>query len=161
RNVRGPAGVSWARDSKKFALVRRDSRKVKQLWVINALAAPRPTLETYRYAMPGDAEIPQTQLEVFDVAAKSRLPVKPDSFKDQTMQIQVDRPSARAREHEDNEPMWAGPGSDKLYFTRTSRDLHRVDLCVADATSGESKPLIQERMNVYIETKPVKVVGNG
>ena len=48
-----PINIIWSRDSNKFALVRRDSRKVKDLWVINALATPRPTLETYRYAMPG------------------------------------------------------------------------------------------------------------
>ena len=33
------------------------SRKVKDLWVINPLANPRPTLETYRYAMPGEENI--------------------------------------------------------------------------------------------------------
>ena len=50
--------VAWSRDSKKFALVRRDSRKVEKLWVINSLASPRPTLDTYRYAMPGDVNVP-------------------------------------------------------------------------------------------------------
>ena len=53
--------VSWSRDSKKFALVRRDSRKIPKLWVINALANPRPTLETYNYAMPGEANTPQSR----------------------------------------------------------------------------------------------------
>jgi dipeptidyl aminopeptidase/acylaminoacyl peptidase len=57
--------------------------------------------------------------------------------------------------------MWAAPGSDKLYFTRLSRDMHRLDLCVADTATGEVKPVIQERMNVYIESKPVKVIDNG
>jgi dipeptidyl-peptidase 4 len=53
-DARVPAvNVVWSRDSSKFSLVRRDARKVKDLWVINALANPRPTLETYRYAMPG------------------------------------------------------------------------------------------------------------
>jgi hypothetical protein len=33
-----------------------DSRKVKELWVINSLANPRPTLETYKYEMPGEKE---------------------------------------------------------------------------------------------------------
>ena len=51
--------------------MRRDSRKVEKLWVINSLANPRPTLDTYRYAMPGDVNIPIPQLEVFDVAAKA------------------------------------------------------------------------------------------
>ena len=159
---RSSAGnVSWSRDSKKFALVRRDSRKVEKLWVINSLASPRPTLNTYRYAMPGDVNIPISQLEVFDVAAKSRNILKTDAFKDQSLQIEVERPTAREREHERTETVWAGPGSDKLYFSRISRDLHRVDVCVVDLATAAVKPVIQERMNVYIETKPLKFVNNG
>lgn len=162
KNARTGAGnVAWSRDSKKFALVRRDSRKVEKLWVINALSNPRPTLETYPYAMPGDVNIPQPQLEVFDVATKARSIVKADLWKDQSVQIEVERPTSRQRDHDRTEPVWAGPGSDKLYLTRSSRDLHRVDLCVADLATGEVKPLIQERMNVYIETKPLRVIANG
>ena len=70
KNARVPAvNVVWARDSSKFSLVRRDSRKVKDLWVINSLAQPRPTLETYRYAMPGEENISMSEAYVFDVAA--------------------------------------------------------------------------------------------
>jgi dipeptidyl aminopeptidase/acylaminoacyl peptidase len=153
--------IAWSRDSKKFALVRRDSRKIPKLWVINALANPRPALETYSYAMPGEANTPQAQLEIFDVASKAKVLAKVDAFKDQTMQIEVDRPAGRQREHEKTEPLWTGPGSDKLYFNRLSRDMKRLDVCVADTTTGEVKPLIQERMNVYIESKPLKVINNG
>ncbi|HXT29383.1 MAG TPA: hypothetical protein VN716_08895, partial [Vicinamibacterales bacterium] len=43
KNARVPAvNVVWSPDSKRFALVRRDERKVKDLWVINALSSPRP-----------------------------------------------------------------------------------------------------------------------
>jgi dipeptidyl aminopeptidase/acylaminoacyl peptidase len=159
--TRQAAGVSWARDSKKFAMVRRDSTKVEKLWVINALANPRPTLETYRYAMPGDINIPQSQLEIFDVAAKDRKIFKVEAFKDQTIQIQAERPTATEREHDKTETLWAAPGSAKLYFTRMSRDLHRLDVCSIDTTSGAVTPLIQERMNVYIEDKPLKFIDNG
>ena len=94
--LRQTAGnIAWSRDSKKFALVRRDSRKIPKLWVINALAIPRPSLETYSYAMPGEANTPQTQLEIFDVASRAKVLAKADAFKDQTMQIEVDRPAAR------------------------------------------------------------------
>jgi dipeptidyl-peptidase-4 len=158
---RQAAGISWAQDSKKFALVRRDQRKIPKLWVINALANPRPTLETYPYAMPGEPNAPQYQVEVFDLATKARLVAKGEAFKDQTMQIQVERPTGRARERQRTEPLWANQGSDKLYFTRLSRDMKRLDLCVADTATGEVKPIIQERMNVYIESKPVKVINNG
>ena len=153
--------IAWSRDSKKFALVRRDSRKIPKLWVINALANPRPTLETYSYAMPGEANTPQSQLEIFDVESKAKVVAKADAFKDQTLSIEVDRPPARLREHEKTESLWVGPGSDKIYFNRLSRDMKRLDVCVADTATGEVKPLIQERMNVYIESKPLKVIGNG
>jgi dipeptidyl aminopeptidase/acylaminoacyl peptidase len=100
-------------------------------------------------------------LEIFDVATKAKVVAKTDAFKDQTMSIEMDRPSARQREHEKTESLWAGPGSDKIYFTRLSRDMKRLDVCVADTATGTVKPLIQERMNVYIENKPLKVINNG
>ncbi len=156
-----PIQIFWSKDSRKFAVVRQDQRKVGQLWVINSLAIPRPTLETYRYVMPGEPNAPQSQLEVFDVASKARLLVKADAFADQTLGVETERPSARAREHEKTEPLWVGPGSDKIYFSRTSRDMHRRDVCIANTTTGEVKPLIQERMNIYIESKPIRVINNG
>jgi dipeptidyl aminopeptidase/acylaminoacyl peptidase len=161
--ARGDANVSWSRDSKKFALTRQDTRKVKPLWVINSLANPRPTLETYKYEMPGDTDYPQAHLEVFDVATKARLEMKADvsGFKDQRIRLETDRPSAYDRDHEKTETTWAGAvGSDKLYFTRLSRDEHRLDVCVADTATGEVKPIVQERMNVYIEEKPIKFLSN-
>ncbi len=163
RNARvSPGNITWARDASKFALLRRDSRKVEKLWVINSLANPRPTLEAYRYPMPGEANIPQPQIEIFDVASKERKILKADAYKDQSLQIEVERPSERLRDLQDKtEALWAGPGADKLYFTRQSRDLHRVDLCVADTATGAVKTLIEERMNVYIETKPLRVINDG
>ena len=29
--------------------------------------------------------------------------------------------------------------------------MHKLDVCVADTTTGEVKPLIEERLNTYIE----------
>jgi dipeptidyl-peptidase-4 len=153
--------VNWSRDSKKFAVVRRDERKVADLWVINSLSNPRPTLETYRYAMPGESHVPQPQIDVFDVAAKQRLIVKADRFKDQSLAIQQAETSAVLREKEKTEPRWASDASDKLYFTRSSRDLHKVDLCVADTTTGDVRTLVEERLNVYIETRPVRLINGG
>ncbi|MBS1857958.1 MAG: S9 family peptidase [Acidobacteria bacterium] len=161
RQRQAAGNISWSRDSKKFALIRRDSLKIPKLWVINALANPRPTLETYSYAMPGEPNAPQAQLEVFDVAAKSRLVIKAEAFKDQTLSVESDRPGARLREREKTESLWTGPGSDRIWFQRLSRDMKRLDICVADTASGEVKPVIQERMNVFIESKPLKVINGG
>jgi dipeptidyl-peptidase-4 len=48
---------------------RTDNRKVKDLWVINALSDPRPTLETYKYWMPGEKEAPVDHVYLFDMVA--------------------------------------------------------------------------------------------
>ena len=153
--------IAWSRDSKKFSVIRQDSRKVGQLWVINSLAQPRPTLETYRYQMPGELDGPLPHLEVFDIAAKTRVEMKAASFQDQTLAVETERGSAHAREHEKMEQLWVGPGSAKFYFQRTSRDMHRMDVCVADTATGEVKAVIQERMNVYVESKPLRVINGG
>jgi dipeptidyl-peptidase 4 len=172
-----PVPIYWSKDSKKFALIRADERKVADLWVIHTLANPRPTLETYSYAMAGDVNVPQEELQLFDVTTKQHILVQTAAFKDQTLEIATDRILARDREHELQQlqgerqnlfgfgpPMlgpWLSDTSDKIYFIRSSRDLHRVDVCIADTTTGTSKTLIEERSNVYIDTQPLRQIGNG
>jgi dipeptidyl aminopeptidase/acylaminoacyl peptidase len=164
--------VVWSRDSTRFALVRRDVRKVKDLWVINALAQPRPTLETYRYAMPGEEHTPQSEMFVFDIGKRSRVKINADRFKDQTVSIATMPQRAvagggrggggGAQPAQPPRPaQWLSDSPDKLYFTRLSRDMHRLDVCVADAASGDVKPLVEERLNTYIETKPLRLASAG
>ena len=50
----------WSHDSKKFVFTKSDSRHIKDLWVINSVAKKRPTLETYKYHMPGEQEFYKT-----------------------------------------------------------------------------------------------------
>ena len=153
--------LQWAKDSSKYSGVRQDLRKVADLWVINSLASPRPKLETYRYAMPGEENVDQAELLIFDRETKARVAVKADAFKDQTIQVATARTTARAREKQKTEGQWLGETADKMYFLRNCRDLHRVDVCVADTTTGEVKTIVEERLNTYIETNPLWTLGNG
>src|SRR5207249_3277033 len=131
---------------KKLALVRRDQRKVADLWVIDALAQPRPKLETYRYAMPGEANVTQYEIATIDIASRTLAKVKADKFKDQTLQIATAPVSPRyigasgGQGGQGNSdappPMWLSDSSDQVYFTRQSRDLHKVDVAVASPDSG-------------------------
>ncbi len=154
-------GAVWAKDSSRFAMTRTDLRKVGDLWVINSLAQPRPTLETYRYAMPGEENVDQEELLVFDRASRQRVTAKADAFKDQSLQIATARTTARERAAEKTEPKWLGDSADTLYLYRSSRDLHRVDVCSVNAVTGAVKPIIEERLNTYIDTQPLWTVGNG
>jgi dipeptidyl aminopeptidase/acylaminoacyl peptidase len=153
--------ISWSKDSKKFAGTREDRRKVGDLWVINSLANPRPTLETYKYEMPGEENQPQPELLIFDVAKKAKIKAKADKFKDQTVMIATDRVLNIDREKEKVTSKWLSDTPDKLYFLRQSRDLHRLDVCLANTETAEVKVLIEEVLNTYIETMPLRIIANG
>ena len=70
------ARATWFKDSKKIYSNRSDARKVDELFVINTLKDPRPELEVYKYAMPGEMNVPQEVLEIFDIDKKLELQLK-------------------------------------------------------------------------------------
>ncbi|MGC9469904.1 MAG: DPP IV N-terminal domain-containing protein [Bacteroidales bacterium] len=161
KDKRKPVYGIWSHDSEKFALIRTDEREVKELWVINSIAEPRPTLETYKYHMPGEKEAPRDELLIFEIASGKRVEVKADRFPDQSLSLLQAPRKEKNRDDEYTPSLWLSETSDKLYFTRTSRDLKRIDVCVADASTGEVTPLIEERMNTYIELRNLGLVNNG
>ncbi len=163
QDYRRPAGyVVWSRDSRKIAVVREDERKVADLWVINALADPRPTLETYRYGMPGEENQPQPEILVFDLGTKAKVKIKADKFKDPTYNIFTATRTALDREREFPPPaQWIADTSDKLYFGRQTRDLHGYEVCLADTATGEVKVLIEERLNTYVDVMDLELLGGG
>ena len=71
KNKRKPVYGLWSENSKHLAITKVDNRKVKDLWVLNSIAEPRPTLETYKYWMPGEKEAPMDHLMIVDMAAFS------------------------------------------------------------------------------------------
>ncbi|RYY19252.1 MAG: S9 family peptidase, partial [Chitinophagaceae bacterium] len=87
KNKRKPSGILWSPDSKNFVINRVDQRSVKELWVINSIAEPRPTLETYKYQMPGEKESAVEHLLVFDISAKTSKELDVKQFKDQNIGI--------------------------------------------------------------------------
>ncbi len=81
RRVRAQ-GIVWSPDGKHFATIKYDMRMIKDLWVINALSQPRPTLETYKYQMPGEPG-PQEELYVFSLPDGTSKRYQIYAFKDQ------------------------------------------------------------------------------
>lgn len=154
------AYILWSPDSRKFTIVRTDNRKVKSLWVIDVLKEPRPELETYKYQMPGEKEAPQSELWVFDMTKKSGKKIDVFAFKDQT--IYVFRANLKNKEKlpEFVPRKWMSKSSDKIYFSRTSRDLHKIDHCVADTDSGKVNVMVAESMNTYIEEREPWFINN-
>ena len=160
KNKRKPSFVIWSADSKHFVMTRSDNRKVKDLWVINSLADPRPTLETYKYAMPGEKEQPTEDLMLFDMSDKSHKELPTDVFKDQSISLWTTPQMVSNRDDDFRPTVWLGTNT-SFYFTRTSRDLKRIDVCIADIATGTIKALIQERLNTYIEVRRLGLINSG
>jgi len=161
KDHRKRASVVWSKDSKRIALVREDERKSGDLWVIHSVGNKRPQLETYKYDMPGEKNVAQSELLVIDLATKATVKVAADRFKDQRLGI-FDARQFRYPDRDAPQPqLWLADNSDQVYFWRRSRDQHSVDVCVADAATGTVTTLIEERLNTYVEHQPLELLKSG
>jgi dipeptidyl aminopeptidase/acylaminoacyl peptidase len=149
----------WSHDSKKFVFERTDSRHINDLWVINTTDSKRPTLETYKYHMPGEDEFYKTELHVFDIPSKSNIQVQIDTVKQQSIQV-YRAPIKKSSFDDDFQPPLLLSKKGKIYYNTISRDRKKLDICVADINTGETKVLIEERFNTYIETRPLVLFNN-
>lgn len=156
---RGGANVTWSPDGKHFVVVKTDQRMVKDLWVINAVSQPRPTLETYKYQMPGEPG-PEQYMYLFDMSTKTSKQIAIEAFKEQTVSVM-----SKPRKNSDswnkiNYRIWLGD-NDKFYFRRVSRDYKRVDVGTVNVSDGSVKVLIEERLNTYVDSRSFELFNNG
>ena len=149
----------WSPDSSHFAAMKYDMSPVKEFWVINSLSQPRPTLETYKYQMPGEPG-PKEYMYVFSTDDMSSKQVKINAFKDQATEFET-MPETNADAYEDFVTnRWLGD-NDGFYILRMSRDLKRMDICRVDVGADSTKTVISERMNTYVEYRPLRLVNGG
>ena len=150
----------WSPDSKHFVTVVTDERKVKDLWVINSTASPRPTLETYRYQMPGEMDAPEDHLYIFDMTTNTRKEIRTAAWKNQTLMLENRPYQMKERDTEFIPDVWQGDNN-RFFLTRSSRDLHRIDVCTYTIGQDSIVPIVKERMNTYQETRPIQVFNGG
>ena len=137
--------ATWSPDSKSFVIERFDTRKVKELYLVNSLTMPRPTLVSYKYSMPGETDVRQTELYVFHRDTKAFNPLKVDKWKDQQL----------FNIH------WL-ESSDHLRFVRRDRLQRHVELCDIDMKINAVKPLLADQTETgFIGVQPVRYVKPG
>ena len=135
------ANVTWSKDSKSFFTMRLDQRGVQELWVMNSLSQPRPTIEKYKYSMPGEDAVPKSELYVFRAESMKLKRVTPKWF------------------DEGYSGTHFGKTGEDLRFTRHDRLLRHDDLCSMNTKSGQIKTLIAEAFeNANLVTEPVTYV---
>ena len=150
----------WSPDSKYFVTIVSDDRAVKPLWVINSIAEPRPTLETYKYQMPGEMEAPEEHLYIFDMTSNTRKEIKVSAWKNQWLGLEEKPLEKKQRDMEFRPSVWQGDNN-RFFVTRYSRDLHRIDVCTYTVGEDSIVPIVKERMNTYQETRPIHVLNGG
>ncbi len=153
--------ISWSRDSGRFAIIRQDRRDVGELWVIHAVGNDRPELESYKYDMPGEENATEEELQIYDLQTREMVRVQAAAFQDQDLSILSARQFIYPDSDEPRRSLWLSPNADQLYFVRMSRDRYRVDVAVADASTGTIRVLIEERLNTYLETRRLELLQNG
>jgi dipeptidyl-peptidase-4 len=158
-----PGDLAWSPDSRRFAITKWDTRPLKDLWVINSVSQPRPTLETYKYQMPGE---PGSigYLEIFTLGSDKHSAemhtVKTHAFKDQDMMI-LNARHVVADDYLDFRPSkWLGDDSG-FYLYRQSRDLKRLDLCWVGVDADSTKTIVGERERTYVEYRNPYFIKSG
>jgi dipeptidyl-peptidase 4 len=134
-----PPRVEWSRDAKAFYATRVDTRGVQELFLVNSLATPRPTLEKYKYPMPGEEAARRMELFVGDRSTQKLIRIKP-KWKDE----------AYTNIH------W-GKASNELRFLRRDRLWRHAEFCTVNVRTGETKCLILEGFeNANITFQPIQ-----
>jgi hypothetical protein len=72
-----PPQVQWSADSKAFYATRVDARGIQDLYLVNSITLPRPTLEKYKYPMPGEEAARRMELFVCDRAGRKLTRIQP------------------------------------------------------------------------------------
>ncbi len=159
KTERRRASIIWSPTGSHFLVTRKDSRHLNEMWVINNVGSKRPTLETYKYQMPGEPDSTEQELYLFDFATKTPTRVPVHAFKNQTLSIWTETPPRNHRQGDIWISKWLGT-PDKFFLARSSRDLKRIDVLSA-TTSLDVQVLVEERSNTYLDISRPHLINNG
>ncbi len=159
KKKRKPVWINWSPNGKYFTLTRKDNREYSALWVINNVAAKRPTLETYKYLMPGETDSTEVELYLFDSSTLKAKQINVAAFKNQTISNWNKDRTKESYKGKHYINYWLG-NDEEFYIARSSRDLKRIDI-VAVNVNGNSRTVLEERSNVYQDIKKPYFVNNG
>ena len=122
-----PTSVNWSLDSSAFYVTRTDSRDVAELFLVNSLSEPRPTLQQYKYSMPGENNVRHSELMMFQRKTGKMVRLKP-KWKDESY---VDL-------------RWMKNG--ELRVLRRDRLVRNIEYGIVDPATGDFKVLFSESL---------------
>ena len=126
RRVR--SGAVWSDDSRAFYIRRTDRRHVAHLYLVDVLAEPRPELHSYPFPMPGESDIPRTELHVFHRDDRVLREMDVERWPTQSI-LDIH---------------WVRGTSDALRLLRRARSRRVVELIELDVETGRVQSLLIE-----------------
>ena len=140
--------LRWSPDSKKIATFQQDQRGVGEMYLVDTTIG-HPTLQAWKYPLPGDQTVTMIQRVVIDVdsAKMVRLQLPPDQHRSTL----CDDLACRG---DWGDVQWSPDGS-TVAFVSTARDHRREQLRVADASTGIIRDVLEEKAETFYES------GNG
>src|SRR5262245_19521407 len=138
----------WSPDSKKIATFQQDQRNVGDMYLVDTRVG-HPTLQAWKYPLPGDASVAMIHRVVIDVDSGRMVRFKMTA--DQHRSTLCDDLACRG---EWGDVQWSPDGS-AVAFVSTSRDHRHEQLRVADAATGSIREVMEEKAETFFES------GNG
>lgn len=134
--VNSTTDAVWTPDSKAFYVLRKDTRKVQTLTVINSISsAVRPYLNTYSYELPGDKYVTQFEFFIGHAATASLKKVNIDRWPDQEVEVLRNQNS-----------------NDEVFLLRKKRTRDEMELCAVNINTGALRIVIHEVSKPFINT---------
>lgn len=133
--------LGWFEGGRRFWVERGDNRKVGASWLVDTGSTPRPTLREMRYALPGEANLPITELWIGDLDRETLVRVDTERWPGQFI--------GSTDIGNGGSGISAGGSRDTLYYVRISRGYSEVELVAADAATGKGRVLLHERGTPY------------
>jgi dipeptidyl-peptidase-4 len=125
----------WSPDSRRLLTYRLDQRAVREMHLLQARPSEedsRPVLHSYRYPLPGDANLAQAELLIIDAErttttwlATAPLPI--------TVRTPFEQRLA-----------WWSDDSERVYVIHAERGCIEVSLDLIDAASGAARRILSE-----------------
>ncbi|MBL8265976.1 S9 family peptidase [Steroidobacter sp.] len=137
RGLPSPPVVLFSPDSKKILTYRLDMREVRRMHLLQDVPGGAPVLHSYHYALAGDAHVPRAELMIFDLETRRRIVLDAPALQLPTPLSLTEFPI-----------LWSADSA-SVFFSSEERGSKQVDLYAADATTGKSRVLLQERSATY------------
>jgi dipeptidyl-peptidase-4 len=137
--------VTWSPDSRRIATFQHDGRAVGMMYQVNT-AVGAPTLEAWKYPLPGDSAIFTIRRVVIDVEQAKVVAV--DLPPDMHRSTVCDHVVCGGRWAD---VQWYADGS-HVAFVSSSRDHKEAILRIADAATGAVRTVLEERVATHFES---------